>query len=130
VQVKRQAKAEYEGIVMVQPGIYGGWGWDGSAIDAWLADFLASDQGANKLEKLQRAAATERHLVIVLDPFSQAGMGISLGLTAQDERGPADYALPSLVLPEPLTSLWLLLALRNRTALRWARDSGWESWRP
>ena len=120
-----EAKAGYEGTVLVQPGVYGVWGWDGSAIDAWLANFLASDQGINKLEKLERAIAVERHLVIVLDAFSQAGMGISVGLTAQYERGPAEYARPSLVPPKPLTHLWLLVALRNWGGLRWAHDSGW-----
>jgi hypothetical protein len=119
------AKTGYEGTVTVRPGVYGGWGWDRPAIDAWLADFLASGLGANKLEKLQRADVAERHLVIVLDPFSQAGMGISLGLMAQVERGPADYVVPSLVPPEPLTHLWLLPVFTNWAGLRWARDSGW-----
>lgn len=111
---------------MVQPGVYIGWGWDGPAIDEWLADFLASSRGINKLEKLKRAIAVERHLVVVLDSFSQAGMGISMGLTAQDERGPAEYARPSIIPPRPLTHLWLLLALRNRKSLRWVQGSGWE----
>lgn len=31
--------------------------------------------------------ASERHLVIVLDSFSQAGMGIPLGMTDRDEPG-------------------------------------------
>ena len=50
-----------------------------AAIDQWLGDFLASDQGINKLNKLGRAQVAERHLVIVLDSFSPAGMGIPLG---------------------------------------------------
>lgn len=121
-----RAEAGYEGTIMVQPGVYSGWGWDGPAIDKWLAAFLDSAQGTNKLEKLKRANAAERHLVVVLDAFSQAGIGISMGLIAQDERGPADYARPSLVPPKPLTHLWLLLALKNRKGLRWARDRGWK----
>jgi hypothetical protein len=50
----RKAKAGSEGTVMVKAGTYGGWGWDGAAIDQWLDDFLASDQGINKLNKLGR----------------------------------------------------------------------------
>jgi hypothetical protein len=122
----RKAKAGSEGTVMVKAGTYGGWGWDGAAIDQWLDDFLASDQGINKLTKLGRAQVAERHLVIVLDSFSPAGMGIPLGLTTRHERGAADYPLPSFVPPEPLTHLWLLPAFTvMREALRWTRDGGW-----
>jgi hypothetical protein len=121
-----KAKAGSEGMVMVQAGTYGGWGWDGTAIDQWLGEFLASDQGKNKLGKLGRAEAAERHLAIVLDPFSPAGMGIPLALTARHERGAADYGLPSFMPPEPLTHLWLLPAFTAREeVLRWAWDGGW-----
>jgi|RhiMetdeSRZDD1v2_1073273.scaffolds.fasta_scaffold664409_1 hypothetical protein len=115
-----------EGMVMVQAGSYGGWGWDGAAIDRWLSEFLGSDQGKNKLNKLSRAQAAQRHLAVVLDPFSPAGMGIPLGLTARHERGPTDYELPSLVAPAPLSHLWLLPAFTAREeALRWTRADGW-----
>jgi hypothetical protein len=121
-----KAKAGSEGVVMVRPGTYGGWGWDGAAIGRWLGEFLASDQGENELSKLGRAQAAERHLAIVLDPFSPAGMGIPLGLTARSERGAADYLLPSLMPPEPLTHLWLLPAFTfTEDTLRWTRDRGW-----
>jgi hypothetical protein len=121
-----KAKAGSEGTVLVQAGTYGGWGWDGAAIDRWLAEFLVSNQGINKLRKLGRAQAAQRHLAVVLDPFSPAGMGIPLGLTARRERGAADYALPSFTPPEPLTHLWLLPAFTvTRDALRWVRDGGW-----
>jgi hypothetical protein len=106
-------RAGSEGMVMVQAGSYGGWGWDGAAIDRWLSEFLGSDQGKNKLNKLSRAQAAQRHLAVVLDPFSPAGMGIPLGLTARHERGPTDYVLPSLVAPAPLSHLWLLPASRR-----------------
>jgi hypothetical protein len=129
-----KAKAGHEGTVMVHPGVYGGWGWNGPAIDRWLDELLASDRAANKLSKLHRATAIERHLVIVLDSFSQAGMGVTLGLTARHERGAADHALPSLMPPEPLTHLWLLpVPVETREGLRWTRKSAWtvlDAWRP
>jgi hypothetical protein len=121
-----KAKPGKGGTVTVVPGIYSGLGWDRTAIDTWLGGFLASPRGANKLNKLARAAhATERHLVIVLDPFSQAGMGISLGLADLQEEGSAADAIPSLVLPEPLTYAWLMPMMGAGEALRWARHCGW-----
>jgi hypothetical protein len=70
------------GGVVMGSDAYGGFGWDGSAIDAWLDGLLSSNQGINKLEKLGRAKhAVERHLVVVIDTFSPAGIGIPLGET-------------------------------------------------
>jgi hypothetical protein len=70
----------------------------------------------------------------VLDPFSQAGLGVTLGLTARHERGAADHALPALVPPQPLTHVWLLPApVETREGLGWTRDGGWtvlKAWRP
>jgi hypothetical protein len=121
-----QAKPGREGIVMVGPGTYGGRGWGREAIDTWLARFLASDTGAGKLEKLGRAAgAAERHLVVVLGPFSQPGMGISLELSDLHEEGTAGDVIPSLVPPAPLTHLWLLPVMGSGEMLCWAHDAGW-----
>jgi hypothetical protein len=120
------AKPGREGIVRVAAGSYVGREWDQSAIDTWLHNFLTSSTGRNKLAKLARAThATERHLVIVVEPFSPAGMGISLGLSDRDEEGAADDAMPSLVPPEPLTHLWLLPLMGTGEALCWTRPSGW-----
>jgi hypothetical protein len=114
------------GAVTVGPGFYGGRGWNATAIDAWLGNLLASSQGANKVSKLARAInAAERHLVIVLDPFSRAGVGISLALTDHQEEGSAYDTIPSLVPPEPLTHLWLLPVMGPDTALCWVRQHGW-----
>ncbi len=121
-----KAKPESRGLVRVGPGFYFGREWGGAAIDSWLAGFLASDTGANKVTKLGRAVhADERHLVLVLDSLSQAGMGIPLGLTDRDEEGAAPYVMPSLVPPEPLTDVWLLPIKAASEGLRWRRDSGW-----
>jgi hypothetical protein len=129
-----KAKAGHEGEVMVRPGAYGGWGWNGPTIDTWLEEILRSDRGDNKLNKLRRANARERHLVIVLDSFSQAGVGIRLGLHARRGRGAADYALPSVIPPVPLTQLWLLPSPGTSwDGLCWEAASGWavlEPWSP
>jgi hypothetical protein len=120
------AKHGREGIVRVDPGFYFGREWGREAIDTWLGGFLASDTGANKLGKLDRARhASERHLVIVLHSLSQAGMGIPLGLTDRDEPGAAPYVMPSLVPPEPLTHTWLLPTGAASEGLRWTRHDGW-----
>jgi hypothetical protein len=114
------------GIVRVGPGVYGGWGWGGAATDVWLADFLASQRGVKKLEKLGRATnATERHLVVVLHPWSQAGLCIPVGLTDLGEPGAAGSVLPSLVPPDPLSGVWLIPMVTDWHGLRWVRGSGW-----
>jgi endogenous inhibitor of DNA gyrase (YacG/DUF329 family) len=114
------------GGVVVGSDAYGGFGWDGPVIDAWLDGLLASSRGINKLEKLERAAhAAEWHLVVVLDSFSQAGMGIPLGLADRDEPGTAPYVMPSLSPPQPLTHIWLLPTMASAEGLRWAYDGGW-----
>jgi hypothetical protein len=68
------AKAGSEGKIRVLPGSYGGWGWGGPAIDEWLETFFASDQGVNKLRKLGRAAAAERHLSSCLTPSARQAL--------------------------------------------------------
>jgi len=116
---------EQQGTVYISTGAYGGIGWDGTAIDAWLEEFVASEQGVNKLGKLSRAQAAERHLAIVLDLISQPGIGISLALRARYDRGAANYALPSFAPPQPMTHLWLLPMMQSREKLRWSRERGW-----
>jgi hypothetical protein len=106
------------GAVLAGPGVYGGWGWDGTAADAWLAGFFASPQGVNEVVKLPSVTtAAERHLAIVLDPRSQAGMAVGL----HDRRA----GLPALEPPEPLTHLWLISMMTDWPGLRWARGTGW-----
>lgn len=115
-----------EGMVSVGPGTYSGWGWGREAIDTWLTKLLTSDLGANKLRKLARAAGVaERHLVIVLDPFSEAGMGISLEMSDLHEDGAAGNVIPSLVPQAPLTHLWLLPVMGPGEVLCWERSTGW-----
>jgi hypothetical protein len=120
------ARPGREGAVRVDPGTYSSRGWNGADIDAWLGSFLTSREGANKLGKLGRAAgAAERHLVIVLDSFSGAGMGVSLSLSDRDEEGAAGAAIPSFVPVDPLTHLWLIPVVEVWEGLLWARDDGW-----
>src|SRR5207249_558108 len=110
-------KSGREGTVVVGPGFYGGRGWNGQAINTWLSDFLRIGKGASKLRKLGRTVnAAERHLVIVLDPVSEAGMGISLALSDLDEPGAAEDATPTLA-PPIVTHLWLLPVMGSAGAL-------------
>ena len=126
-----KAKPGHGGTVRVVAGFYGGREWGQAAIDTWLNDFLASTTGQNKVAKLARAVhATERHLVIVLNPFSGAGMGISLGLSDSQEDGAADDAIPSIVPPEPLTHVWLMPLMGTGEALYWKRSAGWVVTKP
>lgn len=97
----------------------------GRAIDAWLGDLLTSDRGAKKLAKLGRANAPEHHLAIVLDPFSQPGVGIPLKLSSRRAPGAAAYVMPSADPPPPLSHMWLLPMAMSSEGLRWTRGSGW-----
>jgi hypothetical protein len=119
------AKPGREGTVQVGPGTYSGRGWNGAAIDEWLSSFLASPEGASKLGKLGASDAAERHLVIVLDFFSQVGMGISMSLSDQQEKGAAEDAIPSFAPPDPLTNVWLIPVVAAREWLAWTRNGGW-----
>jgi hypothetical protein len=112
------ADAARQGRVILSPGTYGGWEWGGAATDSWLAEFLASPRGINKVVKLRSVSKADQwHLVIVLDPRSQAGMGITL----QESWA----ALPELQPPEPLAHLWLLPMPTDWPGLCWACGSGW-----
>jgi hypothetical protein len=111
--------------VMIWTDAYGGFAWQGPVIDAWLARLLTSHQGVNKLEKLRRARASERHLVIVLDSFSQPGIGIPLGLSSRHDSGASEYVVPSFIPPESITHIWLLPMVQDWEGLRWTRDDGW-----
>ena len=114
------------GALRVDSGTYSGRGWSGAAIGAWLSQLLASREGANKLRKLGQAdGATERHLVIVLDLFSQAGMGISLSLSDREDEGAAGDWMPSFVPPEPLTHVWLIPTVDVWEGLLWTRADDW-----
>jgi hypothetical protein len=128
------ANPGYEGTVVVGAGSYGALGMDGPGVDRWLGALLASEQGINKLDKLSRAGAAQRHLAVVIDINSQPGMGIPLALRARRLRGPVTYGMPSLVPPEPLTHLWLIPdAIATWEGLRWVRGSEWmilEGWQP
>jgi hypothetical protein len=112
------ADAEHKGRVIRGPGTYGGWQWSGTDTDAWLAEFLVSRRGINKVVKLRTVSKADQwHLAIVLDPRSQAGMGITL------QESPA--ALPQYEPPAPLTHLWLLPLPTDWPGLRWERTNGW-----
>ncbi|GAA3549730.1 hypothetical protein [Kribbella ginsengisoli] len=115
-----------EGLVYVQAGTYSGHGWTPEDVDNWLSSFLTSPQGVNKINKLAKATSVQqRHLVVVLDSFSEAGMGISLALTARRERGAADYRVPTVTPPEPVTHLWLIPGVDQWDGLLWVRGHGW-----
>jgi hypothetical protein len=110
--------AANKGTALGGPGSYAGWEWDGPCTDSWLGGFLASTRGMGKVEKLRRAnGVAQRHLVVVLDSRSQAGIGIGMQEPGAD--------LPVLEPPKPLTHLWLIPTMANRAWLRWERGTGW-----
>jgi hypothetical protein len=84
-------KPGQEATVMVSAGTYGASGWTGLDIDDWLHALLQSRQGVNKLKELARATTVAQRHLVVLDAFTPAGLGISLGLTARDDQAPSSF---------------------------------------
>ena len=111
------------GRILLQPAAFGGWGWQGPDVDAWLSNWLQGDQAVNKLGKLARSSS-HRMLVVVLDSFSQPGLGIPLGLSSRLERDAA-YVLPTVDPSPNLSALWLLPDTLSGEGLQWHARSGW-----
>jgi len=114
----------HSGAVYVVNDVVGGWGWVRETADNWISDFLASKLGKNKVDKLARAVADERHLAVLIHPDTDAGLGIAAA-TADLLDGSGGGDLPSVVPPSPLTHLWLIAPTVPTRAFRWARISGW-----
>ena len=106
------------------PCIVTGWGWVRATADQWITDFLATELGKNKLDKLAKADADERHLAVLIHPDTDAGLGIAAA-SADLLDGSGGGDLPSVVPPSPLTHLWLIAPTVPTRAFRWARISGW-----
>jgi hypothetical protein len=114
----------HAGAVSVMPDFVASYGWVRPTADRWITNFLASELGQSKLNKLAKAVADERHLVVLIYPDTDAGLGIAGALgDLLDGAGGGD--LPSVEPPPPLTHLWLIAPTVPTRAFRWARNSGW-----
>jgi hypothetical protein len=118
------ARSVPAGTMRVQAGTYGGRGWRASDIDSWLAEKLDPVRSGYHTDKLRGGNATERHLAIVLDSLSEAGVGVSLMLRCHNEPGAGGDFLPRFVLPSPVTHVWIFVASAN-AFLRWKEREGW-----
>ena len=108
----------------MMPDFVASYGWAGPRADDWVNEFLVSDLGKSKLAKLARAVADERHLVVLMYPDTDGGLGIA-GALADLLDGEGGGGLPSAEPPMPLTHLWLIAPTVPTRAFRWARSSGW-----
>ena len=116
--------SSHPGAVSVMPDFVASYGWAGPRANDWVNEFLASDLGKSKLAKLARAVADERHLVVLMYPDTDGGLGIA-GALADLLDGEGGGGLPSAEPPMPLTHLWLIAPTVPTRAFRWARSSGW-----
>ena len=114
--------SDRRGAVSVMPDFVGGWGWGRLTANKWITDFLATKLGKDHLDKLEKADASERHLVVLLYPDTGAGLGIA---AADLREGAVSDDLPSVVPAPPLTHLWLIAPTVPAKAFRWAHSSGW-----
>jgi hypothetical protein len=77
------------------PDFVASYGWAGPRAGDWVDEFLASDLGKSKLAKLARAVADERHLVVLMYPDTDGGLGIA-GALADLLDGKGGGGLPPL----------------------------------
>src|SRR5215469_6818870 len=85
----------HPGAVSVMPDFVASYGWAGPRADDWVNEFLASALGKSKLAKLARAVADARHLVVLMYPDTDGGLGIA-GALADLLDGKAVAACPPL----------------------------------
>jgi hypothetical protein len=116
--------SDHPGAVSVMPDSVASYGWVRSTADNWITEFLASELGQSKLDKLAKADADERHLAVLIHPDTDAGLGIA-GALADLPDGSGGDDLPSVDPPSPLTHLWLIAPTVPTRAFRWTRTSGW-----
>lgn len=114
----------HPGTVSVMPDFVASYAWAGPRANDWVNEFLASDLAKSKLAKLARAVADERHLVVLMYPDTEGGLGIA-GALADLPDGEGGGGLPSAEPPMPLTHLWLIAPTVPTRAFRWTRGSGW-----
>ena len=69
--------SSHPGAVSAMPDFVASYAWAGSRADDWVNKFLASDLGKSKVAKLARAMADERHLVVLMYPDTDSGLGIA-----------------------------------------------------
>lgn len=91
----------------------------------WLGSYMANPKRLKKIRKLGRADAAERHLVVVLDSRTTAGLRIPLGLVDWKMPGALAGLLPVFAPPEPLTGIWLVPSSAEGLGLAWRRGLGW-----
>ena len=105
--------------------MFGGWEWNGAATSGGSAATWRIRSDSKKMRKLGRADAAERHLVVVLDPRTTAGLRIPLGLVDWKMPGALAGLLPVFAPPEPLTGIWLVPSSAEGLGLAWRRGLGW-----
>lgn len=103
----------------------------GKSVDVfarWINEYLTDDARQDVLGKLCQSAAPERHVFIAIPPFSVAPEGVLRVLLSGDS--PA--ALPSPVLPSPITHVWAVSTWKVGAGMRWSQQCGWKTvpWRP
>lgn len=95
----------------------------GDPLADWLGEWIGQPEQADNLEKLRESAAAERHLFVILPGFANAPFAV-ISLLMQDHA-----PLPTIppVLPPELTHVWAVSTWDKGDGMRWAGESGWQS---
>jgi hypothetical protein len=126
IATARQGGTDFPGSVYFTIRIptqrMGGWVEDtGDALSVWISEWLAETGRANKLRKLAKSGLAERHLFVILPPFSTAPFQAFDVLLKND--APAPTVTPTL--PPEVTHVWAVSMWATGDGFRWSPDGGW-----
>lgn len=94
---------------------------DGDALCSWIEEWINHPDRSRKIKKLQKSAAPERHLFVILPGFTDAPFE-AYDVLMRD-HGPLPLKNPDL--PEGVTHLWAMSTWRSGDVFRWSERSGW-----
>jgi len=94
---------------------------DTAVLVDWVSSFLAASETRDVRKKLVESGASERHVFVLLPPFSLAPDGAPEILLDESPTLPSEP--PSL--PSEITHVWLTSTWSAGHGMRWSPDRGW-----
>lgn len=111
---RRQGTGE---VHLIMPGNGGAVDRQGSAVPAWVGEFLRDSARQDVLLKLQRSGAKERHVFVIVE-LASTPWPVESYLIGELDHLPDQ----SPDLPQPVTGVWIVSTMGQR-GLRWDGDA-------